>query len=131
MDYESVELLTPIAKQGECYYNLEKFHQQYTIHLKEKTKQAVLDAIKELEKLNYVCAACPGYIWHMDFENETTEGVEEMPARSITAVGIQSGRIPNDSELEKQTAVDQMYLPAAWQITENFKKTALQCGFFF
>jgi hypothetical protein len=46
--------------------NINEFHQEIRIVLKEKGKQNVLDAIKELEKREDVLSASPNYLTHID-----------------------------------------------------------------
>lgn len=75
------------------------FHQMVEIKLNTKSKQNVLDVIRELEKRDDVLVAEPNYIIELD-------------SSSIT---------PNDTYVNKQWAIDKINLPSAWGITTGSK----------
>ncbi len=119
VDYESVIWKNQYSKEAIDLgrVNIETYRQQYTIILKEKTKQAVLDAIKELEKLDYVYAAEPNYRVILDREepsDEKSSSTKTTSSSTVTSTSIENGgNYPNDEDLDEQYAVETMDLPAA------------------
>ncbi len=122
VEFETIKLSTLIPSDGACYYDLENFHQQYTIVLKEKTKEAVLEAIKKLESLDYISSASPSFIIEFDPEipgevKNDTNKVDQLSAVSSAVPNVQSGRVFKDRFTAQQYAINKMFLPAAWHIT--------------
>lgn len=77
-------------------FNSYSYHQILKIDLSVKSKQAVLDAVKELEQREDVLAAHPDYIKRYD-------------------------TVPNDTYYYKQWAASKISLPSAWNITKGSK----------
>lgn len=122
VDYESVTWKNPYSKEAIELgrVNKETYRQRYTVVLKEKTKQAVMDAIKELEKLECVYSAEPNHIAILDWgpERDEKKTSKEISIQSLTRTSVETGgRYPNDDELSQQYAIEKMSLPAAWHIS--------------
>lgn len=62
IDYEKVEEQTYMYPTSWTEEQLSDFSQSFNITLKEHNKQGVVDAIRELEKLDYVLLAEPNYL---------------------------------------------------------------------
>lgn len=66
LELEGVKCLTEYGYEMYSDGNYpENFYHMYTLILKEKTKENVLEAIKVLEQYDFVENACPNYIWHL------------------------------------------------------------------
>ena len=75
------------------------FHQMIEIKLNIKSKQNVLDVIRELEKRDDVLVAEPNYIIELD----------------------SSSVVPNDTYVNEQWAINKINLPSAWGIITGSK----------
>ncbi len=98
---------------------LDIYTQSFKITLKEKTKEAVLKAIRELEKLDIVYFAEPLYTQGNESCASSLIDSSVVLNQSVGTVNrsantTDSGYRPNDSYTEYQYALDQIKLPAAW-----------------
>lgn len=105
-----------VAKQAKDY------HQILCLELKDRGKENVLAAIKELEKRDDILSAEPNYILS-SFESEMTENnkQETDTNRAIVNPPVftvpKPTTIPNDTGRSQQWAIDKINLPQAWNFT--------------
>lgn len=62
----SVQAIKEQRENGTNEINEKTFNQMLELTLTTKSKQAVLDTIKELEKVDFIMCAQPNYIYHLD-----------------------------------------------------------------
>lgn len=91
--FSCVEFETVEWKNREEFGRVNNYQQRYVITLKEKTKEATLAAVKQLEQLSYVAFAEPNYYLYAEVDCVESNLIE---TASVTAVGIQSGRDYDD-----------------------------------
>lgn len=126
IDYESTSWLNPSLTDTKEY----PYQKIFSIILKEKTKEAVLQSIKKLEKLDYVYAAEPnaiiveeGRLSKEDSSSLSASSNNLMQTTKNSNLADNSGYYPNDTEIGSQYAIDLMDLPAAWQIANGTANT--------
>ncbi len=89
----------------------ENYHQILKLELREKSKAAVLKAIRKLEKRKDVLQASPNYIFTVDAEMD----VAEMQVDT----GIQPLSTSINDPYASQTVQNKLQLPYAWDITRG------------
>ena len=87
VDYSSVEWTNPCTQEKLEHIDTEEYQQEYRITLKEQTKQAVLDAIKCLEKEEFIQIAEPNFTWTLTVPANEESIQEEQVLRSMTVSG--------------------------------------------
>ncbi len=122
IDYETVIWENKRPPEILNKIDISKYRQRYTIILKEKTKQAVLDAIKELEKLDFVYCAEPNHIFEVDLPI-VEESSSIKIGKSVEEPTNDSGYHPSDTYINHQYAIEKMSLPAAWHISNGTANT--------
>ena len=96
----------------------DNYHQILKLELKDKSKSAVLDAIKKLEKRNDVLRATPNYIFTLDegLPEEDSAELEEIPSDESG----EEETIPSATSSDPNTTqyvLNKMQLPQAWNLT--------------
>ena len=96
----------------------DNYHQILKLELKDKSKSAVLDAIKKLEKRNDVLRATPNYIFTLDegLPEEDSAELEETPSDESG----EEETIPSATSSDPNTTqyvLNKMQLPQAWNLT--------------
>ena len=96
----------------------DNYHQILKLELKDKSKSAVLDAIKKLEKRNDLLRATPNYIFTLDegLPEEDSAELEEIPSDESG----EEETIPSATSSDPNTTqyvLNKMQLPQAWNLT--------------
>lgn len=93
------------------------YHQILCIELKDKGKENVLAAIKELEKRDDILTVAPNYIIEGEGGTVADEAqlfeVNKVFENALSAETV----MPDDTELSRQWAINKIQLPQAWNYT--------------
>lgn len=109
-----------VNEEAMNWIDKDNYHQILKLELKDKSKSAVLDAIKKLEKRNDVLRATPNYIFTLDEGLPEEDGAE--PEGTPTDEDEHEGEetIPSATPSDPNTTqyvLNKMQLPQAWNLT--------------
>ena len=122
--FEESETEEEVQKKAEilALTNVEEFNHIIRIELNVKGKKKVLEAIRILETFDFVISAEPNYVIKIGNDEEsydlTTVSLQKESALSI-ATSITS--VTNDSDINKQYALERIQAINAWSITTGSK----------
>lgn len=103
LEFSSVEQVYYYETEEEaarCIRDLDDFHALFKLHLRNPGKQAVLAAIRELEKRDDVLAAAPNHIYMIDDKDETTaseaQNTKNMANANVSAANLSEDMLTDD-----------------------------------
>lgn len=102
--------------------NIDGFHHILRIDLNEIGKNKVLEAIKVLERFDFVLSAEPNYIGSIDLPVAENEKIMYQSEHSLLTVTSTTDSATNDVDIDKQYALEKIKAEEAWGIATGSKQ---------